>query len=254
MTASRGGAQAVWALHRGLGVPVTRLLIVAHQTATSPSLLRRLTALAERDRSLRVSIVVPQTAVNRLPQRKRAPKTASEAAAATARRAVRVLSNARITVEGASVGALDPVEAARRAETREGPFDAIVLSTLPPGASAWLEFDAPGRLAAGARAPVIVVHEENEAEWPAVLASLEERTTGGGGWRPVPEGVGTSIRLWHIALAMSIYIAGTLSLMVLVDRRFILNDIVAITLFSLILGWLALDERRRRAGGAGRRD
>lgn len=232
---------------------MTRLLIVAHQTATSPSLLRRLTAFAERDRSLRVSIVVPQTAVNRLPQRKRAPKTASEAAAATARRAVRVLSNARINVEGASVGALDPVEAARGVELREGPFDAIVLSTLRPGASAWLAFDAPGRLTEAARAPVIVVHEENEAEWPAVLASLEARTAGGEGWRPVPEGVGTGIRLWHIALAMSVYIVGTLSLMVLVDRRFILNDIVAITLFGLILGWLALDERRRRAGGAGRR-
>jgi hypothetical protein len=229
------------------------LLIVAHQTATSPSLMRRLTALAERDRSLLVSIVVPQTAVSRLPPRKRAPKTASQAAAATARRASRVYANARITVEGASVGDLDPVAAARRVEAREAPFDAILLSTLPPGESVWLEFDASRRLGEAARAPVFVVHEENESEWPSVLADLERRTAGRGGWRPVPEGVGTGIRLWHIALAMSVYIAGTLSLMVLVDRRFILNDIVAFVLFGLILGWLALDERRRRARDGARR-
>jgi hypothetical protein len=216
--------------------------------------MRRLTALAERDRTLRVSIVVPQTAVNRLPQRKRAPKTASEAAAATARRAARVYRNARIAVEGASVGALDPVEAARHVELNSSPFDAILLSTLPPGDSAWLEFDAPGRLRDGSATPVIVAHEGNEAEWPAVWASLEEQSGERGGWVGVPDGVGVGIKLWHIALAMSIYIVGTLSLMVLVDRRFILNDIVAFVLFGLILVWLALDERRRRArDGTGRR-
>jgi hypothetical protein len=232
---------------------VTRLLVVAHQTATSPSLMRRLTALAQRDRSLRVSIVVPQTAVNRLPQRKRAPRTASQAAAATARRAARVYSNERITVEGASVGDLDPVAAARRVEARQGPFDAILLSTLAPGESVWLEFDAPRRLRETALAPVIVAHEANEAEWPSVLATLEEQSGGKGAWVPVPVGVGTGIKLWHIALAMSFYIAGTLSLMVLVDRRFILNDIVAVALFGLILGWLALDERRRRGRDPRRR-
>ncbi len=232
---------------------MTRLLIVAHQTATSPSLMRRLTALAQRDRSLRVSIVVPQTAVNRLPKRKRAPKTASEAAAAVASRFARVMSTSRITVERVSVGALDPVAAARRVEERDGPFDAIVLSTLPPRESVWLEFDALRRLREATDAPVIVVNEANEAAWPAELAALEARAGGKAGWRPVPEGVGGGVRLWHIGLAMSVYIVGTLALMLLVDRRFLLNDIVAIVLFGLILGWLAFDERGRRAEEATRR-
>jgi len=228
-------------------------LIIAHQTATSPALMRRLTALAQRDQSLRVSIVVPQTAVNRLPRRRRAPKKASEAAAAAATRAMRVMTTSRITVERSSVGTMDPVTAARRVVDQDGPFDAILLSTLPPADSVWLQFETPRRLRESIDAPVIVVHEENEAEWPAVLATLEARSAGTSGWSPVPEGAGTGIKLWHIALAMSVYITGTLMLMLLVDRRFLLNDIVAIVLFGLILSWLALDERRSRAEEATRR-
>ncbi len=226
---------------------MTRLLIIAHQTATSPSLMRRLSALAERDRSLHVSLVVPQTAVNRLPKRRRAPATASEAAAATATRAARSLRTSRIVVERSSVGAMDPVTAARRAVQRDGEFDAVVLSTLPPGESLWLELGADSRLEDVVDIPVIVVHDANEAEWPAALAVLERRTAGAEGWTPVAERMGAGIRLWHIAAAMSIYLGGTLALMLLVDRRFLLNDIVAVVLFGLILSWLAFDERSRRA-------
>ena len=57
------------------------------------------------------------------------------------------------------VGSKDPVEAARDA-LRTHPADEVILSTLPAGISRWLGQDAPTRMKAAVRVPVVVVTAE----------------------------------------------------------------------------------------------
>jgi len=60
------------------------------------------------------------------------------------------------------IGDRDPVQAVRDV-LRGEPFDEIILSTLPPGASRWLQMDVPSRLGRAVELPVTVVSEEAPA-------------------------------------------------------------------------------------------
>ena len=52
------------------------------------------------------------------------------------------------------VGDASPVVAAADALRRDGAYDEVVVSTLPPGASRWLKMDLPRRLQRMTRIPV----------------------------------------------------------------------------------------------------
>ena len=72
-----------------------------------------------------------------------------------------VLRNQGVEAEG-EIGDRDPIQAVRDV-LRTKAVDEIILSTLPPGASRWLQMDIPSRLARAVDVPVTVISEEATA-------------------------------------------------------------------------------------------
>ena len=72
-----------------------------------------------------------------------------------------VLRNQGVEAEG-EIGDRDPIQAVRDV-LRTKAIDEIILSTLPPGASRWLQMDIPSRLARAVDVPVTVISEEATA-------------------------------------------------------------------------------------------
>ncbi len=134
-----------------------RYLVVAHQTAESRELLEALRGIAADDSDAEFELVVPATAVQHL-----AAWTEGEAASVALERAE--AARARFEAEGIKVGdarAGDarPYEAALDA-LNDGSYDAIVVSTFPPGMSRWLGMDVVKRLERNVSLPVthVVAH------------------------------------------------------------------------------------------------
>ena len=65
------------------------------------------------------------------------------------------------TADG-EIGDRDPIQAVRDV-LRTRTVDEIILSTLPPGVSRWLQMDIPSRLARAVDVPVTLVSEETAA-------------------------------------------------------------------------------------------
>lgn len=123
---------------------MARYLIIAYQTAENPALLRELRRLAAEDAGAEFVLLVPATAAShlRIAGAGEAYSLAKEAAESAA---------ARLRAEGIEPAAVrvrdpNPVVAAE-AELAEHPgYDALVVSTFPPGLSRWLRMDAVSRL------------------------------------------------------------------------------------------------------------
>jgi hypothetical protein len=110
----------------------THLLVVANQTADSPELIAALHERSEQS-PIHVTLLVPCTY--------------SERAEANARiqAAKQGLADTGIEAEGL-LGDADPIVAVQ--ETwHPGRYDEVVVSTLEEGASRWLQFDLPHRVA-----------------------------------------------------------------------------------------------------------
>jgi hypothetical protein len=141
------------------------VLVVANLTATSDDLLSALKAIAERSPT-RFTIVVPATALG----------GGREAAAASLQEALDRFGQAGLTVDG-HVGDADPCVAVSEAYDRTR-HDAILVCTLPLGASKWLHAGLPERIARLTDAPVthVVAHprppEPHVEPAPARRASL----------------------------------------------------------------------------------
>ena len=119
-------------------------LLVAHQTAQSPELLDAARQLRQEDASAAFMVLVPRTPVGNLlvwEEGETAEVAERHAAGARAR-----LQEHGMTVLDAKTGDQDPVTAIGD-ELRNGGrrYAAIVLSTLPPGASRWLSMDVISR-------------------------------------------------------------------------------------------------------------
>src|SRR5919199_2728738 len=119
-------------------------LLVAHQTAQSPELLDAARQLQQEDASAAFVLLVPRTPVGNLlvwEEGETAEVAERHAAGARAR-----LQEHGMTVLEAKTGDQDPVTAIGD-ELRKGGrrYAAIVLSTLPPGASRWLNMDVISR-------------------------------------------------------------------------------------------------------------
>ena len=72
-----------------------------------------------------------------------------------------VLRNQGVEADG-EIGDRDPIQAVRDV-LRTRSVDEIILSTLPAGASRWLQMDIPSRLARAVEVPVTVISEEATA-------------------------------------------------------------------------------------------
>jgi hypothetical protein len=140
---------------------VRRYLLVANQTLTDDRVIDEVRERAEQG-SAQVFVLVPAThsAHHVSPPRGAAAPDASQASddvgLAQARWRLRStidrLQEAGITAEG-RIGHPDPYRAVTRLLEDES-FDEILLSTLPPGASRWLDVDLPTRLQRRCGVPV----------------------------------------------------------------------------------------------------
>ena len=119
---------------------MTRYLVVAHQTATSLELLERVAELSADDPVATFTVLVPATPVHQL-----LVWEEGETKAVAGKRAemARTLFESRgmnvVRIEVGDSSPLLAIEDEMRARSEE--YDAIVLSTLPPGISRWLRLD-----------------------------------------------------------------------------------------------------------------
>jgi hypothetical protein len=120
-----------------------RYLVVANQTLGGEPLLTRIRQLA-RAGPCAFFVIVPAT-----PPQDHA-WTEGEAKAIAQRRLDAALERFRALGGGVEiagdVGDASPMLAIEDAIRERGPFDGIVLSTLPPGVSRWLKLDLPHRV------------------------------------------------------------------------------------------------------------
>ena len=129
-------------------------LVVAHQTAASKELINRLKAVAEVDKQAEIVLLVPATATNHLltwvegDQEQIARQRANAAAAEIQR--------AGLSIRDIVIGHSDPLSSIKTELARaQGPYAAVIISTLPAGISRWLGRDLPGQVR---RLGVDVIH------------------------------------------------------------------------------------------------
>lgn len=118
-----------------------RYLVVANQTLAGESLFARIRELA-RSGDASFHVVVPAT-----PPSDHAWTEGEAHALAESRLEAALRRFEELGVEvGGEVGDGSPMLAIQDALRDRGPFEAIVLSTLPPGVSRWLKLDLPHRV------------------------------------------------------------------------------------------------------------
>jgi acetone carboxylase, alpha subunit len=141
------------------------VLIVAHQTATTPPLLAAVTERADRD---------PVVFHLLMPRREGSPGLhdgdEQEALRVLADATSRLSAAARSEVTG-SLGDRDPVQAIKAA-VEVGAYDELIISTLPPRISRWLELD----LVSKARALGLPVTHVEASEQDRIDKFLSETT------------------------------------------------------------------------------
>jgi hypothetical protein len=120
--------------------------LVANETAESPELLLGATEIQLDDLDAEFVIVVPATPLNLLQQFEGTAKSARGLAAQRAQSTRRHLESLGIRVRSARIGNWDPFVAIEE-ELMNYKYEAILLSTLPPGVSRWLRVDLPSRIA-----------------------------------------------------------------------------------------------------------
>jgi len=124
---------------------VASYLLVANETAESEDLLHAVSKIHARDQDAAFVIVVPATTLNLLQQFEGTAKSARWLAAQRAQSTRQKLESLGIRVRSTRVGNWDPYLAIED-ELLHEEYEAIVVSTLPPGLSRWLRMDLPSRV------------------------------------------------------------------------------------------------------------
>lgn len=123
---------------------MARYLLVAHQTAGSPELARETLQISSEDSDAAFVILIPATPVvhGLVWEEGETKRVARECGHEAASR----LRDLGVNVVSTKVGDADPVNAVGD-ELRSGErYQAVVISTLPPGLSRWLKMDVLSRL------------------------------------------------------------------------------------------------------------
>ena len=119
---------------------MTHYLVVAHQTATSAELLQCVSELAAFDPETVFTVLVPATPVVHLLTWEEGET--NENARQKAEEARERFEGSGLNVAQAKVGDGSPLLAiGDELRAHPGEYDAVVLSTLPPGLSRWLRLD-----------------------------------------------------------------------------------------------------------------
>jgi hypothetical protein len=135
---------------------MAQYLIVAHQTATSPELLDRASELAGEDPLASFTILVPATPVVHLLTWEEGET--NEIAGQRAKEAASLFESRGLKVAETKVGDDSPLLAIEdELRAQPGKYEAIVLSTLPPGISRWLRLDVHNQAERKFGIPVIPV-------------------------------------------------------------------------------------------------
>ena len=143
---------------------MSRYLVVTHQTALSPELKRKVSALVAEDPAAEFAVLVPEApgvaitwegeTVDVARQRAEATKTLLE-------------ETARAQVFRTAVGVSDPLQAITGELLTHPGYDTLVICTLPPGISRWLKLDLVHR--AERKFGLRVIHVVAEASAQARL-------------------------------------------------------------------------------------
>jgi len=123
---------------------MARYLLVAHQTASSPELARVTLQISSEDSDAAFVVLIPATPVVRgliwdEGETKRVARDRGQEAASRLR-------ELGVNVISTMVGDADPVYAVDDELQSGSRYQAVVISTLPPGLSRWLKMDVLSRL------------------------------------------------------------------------------------------------------------
>ena len=224
-----------------------RYLVVAHQTATSPLLIERLSRIARDDRRAEFTVLVPATHPKHIVRREEGDalfvwdeRESHELAAQRAEEARELLGRAGLRVHDAVVGDDAPllaIEDLLRSEP-DG-FDGIVLSTLPLGESRWARMNLREQAERRFDIPVLhVCRGREDAQWSRAAVEEAPRRPGG----LVPALTGRRGAMLVAALAI-VYLASAAVLALAVDRRFFVNDALALSVFAVLFVGLFFADR-----------
>jgi hypothetical protein len=141
---------------------MSKYLVVANQTTTSPRLVQELRDVARHEPGAEFVLVVPATAVRDLFFRRSPLEKAEAVARKHADKGRAHLVRAGLVVADARVVGGEPVSAVEQ-ELRDADYAGVVISTLHGEHSAWLRMGLPQKVAAifGGE----VRHVETPPEW-----------------------------------------------------------------------------------------
>lgn len=221
-------------------------LVIAHRTAGSPDLAMSLSRLAADDPYSAFTLLVTVTHAPWVEQ-----NLYYEAQAMQQGEEGRgLLEAAEVYLARVMVGASSPLVAAQD-ELIPNPemYDAILLFTRPPRPLSRLTGDLRRRIEERTGVPTFHAYRGSEEPWrsprlkpPSRLARLwgrtrleEHRKAGNESGPPAPP---TVRELLPVLAIMSLYLAGGLTLALTVNRGFYLNDVVALIVYTVVVGGL----------------
>jgi hypothetical protein len=141
---------------------MSRYLVVTHQTALSPALQRKVSALVAEDPAAEFAVLVPEAPGPPLTWEGETVDVARQRAEA-ARTLLEEKAQARVV--RTAVGAQEPLQAIADELRAQPGYDTLVICTLPPGVSRWLKLDLVHR--AERKFGLRVIHVVAEAPAPA---------------------------------------------------------------------------------------
>ena len=133
---------------------MARYLVVAHETVTSPELLKLVRAIREQEEGAEFVLLVPATPVRHLLFRRGDEHDAEATARKRVERARAVFAKKGVPPTDARVGAADPADAIEREVAANPGYAGFVISTLPAEKSRWLRMDLPRTVRAKHGLPV----------------------------------------------------------------------------------------------------
>lgn len=222
---------------------MARYLLVLARPASLPALIVRAQLAAEHPRTTFVLITPLPRGGDR--------DVAEHLATATDVFAVSQLRRARLVVERSEIGDRSPL-AAIEDELRAHPdaYDAVILASPRPGRLARLAGLDDHWRARSLPIPVVHVFEDGLADLPPPLTTRARRL--GSGPARVIRWVGQMLERPRLGIVLMVvpivtYLAIGGVLAVFVDRRFLINEILALGFYSALVTGVILLERSPRA-------
>lgn len=161
---------------------MSHYLVVAHQTAGSPELLRHISQVMRDDAAAEFTLLVPATPVSH--RFTWQDEETIENAKRNAENARRLLEEAGAKVRATAIGGRVPIEAIADALREHPGIDAIIISTLPPGLSRWLRVDLISQARKRTALPVTHVVAHATVQLPVDEPILAGAAGGAGGAAP----------------------------------------------------------------------